>query len=374
MTSINSLFIVYRNFIDMKPLLFFAFSCLILANDHVIAQQSNNDKRLDNFLEQYPEADANKDGKLTRGEVDVYRKQMKSTKARGAKSKLKSPVKRHSFAEMAELYEALEFEGMPYRLMKPIDFKADEKKRYPLILSLHGAGGKGINNKKNLMVWNGVLAEEALRKKHPCFVISPQSPVGSRIPSSAPKLSKEAKADLPEVWRKVVTSGRAWLEDVPEGRLQTVFDLLDSLCKQYPIDLNRVYVVGHSMGGFGTFESIALQPDRFAAAIPSAGGMLPWHDLNKMTNLPIWAFHGDQDTTVPIGLTKVVFEQMKKLKGNMKLTKLGGVGHGSSGFAFIYSGDEMAKGFVTHNSSEKCDLTSDVWDWLFSQQRAKPKP
>jgi len=57
----------------------------------------------------------------------------------------------------------------------------------------------------------------------------------------------------------------------------------------------------------------------------------------------------------------------------MKLTELGGVGHGSSGFAFIYSGDEMAKGFVTHNSSEKCDKTSDIWDWLFAQRRSKPK-
>jgi len=345
----------------------------LLTSDFTVAQNSQAEQRLSKFLKQYPEADSNKDGKLTREEVDVYRKQMKSTKARSAKSKLKSPMKRHSFAEMAEVYKALEFEGLPYRLMKPIDFTESTETKYPLILSLHGAGGKGINNNKNLMIWNGVLAEEALRKKHPCFVVAPQSPVGWRIPSSAPELSKEAMADLPEVWRKVVTSGRAWLEDVPEGRLQTVFDLLDSLSKQYSIDLDRVYVVGHSMGGFGTFESIALQPDRFAAAIPSAGGMLPWHDLNKMTNLPIWAFHGDQDTTVPIGLTKVVFEQMKELKGNMKLTELGGVGHGSSGFAFIYSGDTMAKGFVTHNSSEKCDKTSDIWDWLFAQRRSKPK-
>ena len=51
-----------------------------------------------------------------------------------------------------KLYEPSEFEGMPYRLMKPIDF--DPEKTYPLILSLHGKGGTGTDNLRSGKVWN----------------------------------------------------------------------------------------------------------------------------------------------------------------------------------------------------------------------------
>ena len=42
-----------------------------------------------------------------------------------------------------KLYEPSEYKGMPYRLMKPANF--DPAKTYPLILSRHGAGGKGTD-------------------------------------------------------------------------------------------------------------------------------------------------------------------------------------------------------------------------------------
>ena len=338
-----------------------------------VAQNSQAQKRLGSFLKQYPEADTNKDGKLTREEVDSYRKQLKSAKVSAAKSAPKSLIERYTVDDMAEVYEALEFEGMPYRLMKPIEFTGGAKIKYPLILSLHGAGGKGTDNKKNLKVWNGVLAEESLRKKHPCFVVAPQSPVSWRAPNDVPEINKQMIDTFPEPWKKIIESRPNWIKEYPNGKLQLVFDLLDSLAKQYPIDLDRVYVLGHSMGGFGTFEAIAKQPARFAAAIPSAGGLSPWHDISSMKDIPIWAFHGDQDTTVPIGLTRVVYERMKELNGNMKFTELGGVRHNANAFAFIYKGDDMSDRFTTHLSSDKCDLTSDVWDWLFSQQRTQTK-
>ena len=47
--------------------------------------------------------------------------------------------------QWAELYEPQVFEGMTVRVMKPLGF--DESKQYPVILSLHGAGGKGTDNK-----------------------------------------------------------------------------------------------------------------------------------------------------------------------------------------------------------------------------------
>ena len=73
------------------------------------------------------------------------------------------------------LYEPGEYKELKYRLMKPIDFDADET--YPLIVSLHGAGGRGTDNIKNLRNWNEYMADESLRRRHPCFVLAPQSDV-----------------------------------------------------------------------------------------------------------------------------------------------------------------------------------------------------
>ena len=72
-----------------------------------------------------------------------------------------------------ELYEPRMFDGMPVRAMKPIDF--DPSERYPVIVSLHGAGGKGTDNHKQLKDWNRQLAESQRRKDFPCYVVAPQA-------------------------------------------------------------------------------------------------------------------------------------------------------------------------------------------------------
>ena len=106
--------------------------------------------------------------------------------------------------ETLALYAPGEFKGVQYRLMKPIDF--DENKSYPLILSLHGAGGRGSQNIKTLRNWNEWLADETLRRQHPCFVLAPQSPglwfdptaeIGVLPPPDAVRLE-----DLPEGMRR----------------------------------------------------------------------------------------------------------------------------------------------------------------------------
>ncbi|MEJ6571201.1 MAG: hypothetical protein QNL39_04380, partial [Akkermansiaceae bacterium] len=81
--------------------------------------------------------------------------------------------------DVGKLYEAKTFGKLNYRLMSPIDLKNNTEKKYPLILSLHGAGGRGTKNIKNLRRWNGLLAEESLRRKYPCYVLAPQVVEGS---------------------------------------------------------------------------------------------------------------------------------------------------------------------------------------------------
>ena len=74
--------------------------------------------------------------------------------------------------DWVERYEPHVFNEMPYRLLKPIDFDAD--KRYPVIVSLHGGGGRGTDNRKQLRGWNRLLADEQRRKNYPSYVLAPQ--------------------------------------------------------------------------------------------------------------------------------------------------------------------------------------------------------
>ena len=280
--------------------------------------------------------------------------------------------------ETFALYEPGEFKGVQYRLMKPINF--DPNKTYPLILSLHGGAGRGTQNIKNLLIWNEYLANEDLRRKHPAFVLAPQSNGRWLDNTSEVKLYPEPGSftidDLPEEMRK---DGARIIERIEEagsstepvfGVLDEVLEFIDTkLSKQYKIDADRVYVLGHSMGALGTFTAIYQHPDRFAAAIPSAGAFYPWLDASRIQDVPLWIFHGDADKTVPYRGSRNVFDQLRKLNGNAKFTTLGGKGHGSSYHTFRYKGDDPEKGYITEYASDRCDKTDHVWDWLFRQKR-----
>ena len=227
-----------------------------------------------------------------------------------------------------DLYQPQVFDGMPCRIMTPLT--VDANKDYPVIVSLHGAGGKGNNNKKQLKDWNHQLADEQRRKDFPCYVVAPQ-------------------AD--ELWNS--------------GHLRKIKGVINTLTS---VDMSRIYILGHSMGGHGTYIFAQIDPEFFAAAAPSAGSGLrrsePFINPEKIKDLPIWAFHGDKDGVCPIEKDQAVFDEMKRLGGNMKLTIWQGDNHGVSG-KFIPG----AKNSITYTSSERCNSEPDFLTWLFAQSK-----
>jgi predicted peptidase len=239
---------------------------------------------------------------------------------------LANPV--HAEESGRDLYKPRPFNDMPCRVMTPLSF--DPNKKYPVIVSLHGAGGKGTNNKNQLKDWNLQLADKQRRKDFPCYVVAPQA-------------------------------DQLWNPDHLE-KIKSIIDTLPS------VDMNRIYILGHSMGGHGTYIFAQLDPDFFAAAAPSAGSGLrrtePFIDAEKIKNLPIWAFHGDKDGVCPIGKDQAVFDEMKRLGGNMKFTIWEGDNHGVSG-KFIPG----AKNGTTYTSSERCDSEPNFLKWLFAQSK-----
>ena len=130
-----------------------------------------------------------------------------------------------------------------------------------------------------------------------------------------------------------------------------VKSLLDNIEREYSIDTNREYIMGVSMGGFGTWDMITRYPERFAAAIPICGGA----DPNKATlikDMPIWTFHGTADEDVPYAGTQAMVKALTDA--------------GAENVKFItYEGANHAATWV------KAYQEPDFYSWLFAQTKNK---
>jgi predicted peptidase len=203
-----------------------------------------------------------------------------------------------------KLYTDPKGKTLPYRLLKPDP--CDPRKKYPLVLFLHGAGERGNDNEKQLIHGAPEFAKEENRRKYPCFLTVPQCPEGQRWADwSAKKLAAR-----------------------PTEPLRRVMELLQQVEEEYPIDSGRIYVTGLSMGGFGTFDLIERHPERFAAAVPVCGG----GDVSaaaKIAHIPIWLFHGARDKAVPVARSRAMVEALKRAGGQPRYTEYLTVGHES---------------------------------------------
>jgi predicted peptidase len=354
----------------MKKSIRFAAFVLGFAALPLFSQTSADNPRLKKALERFPEADADKDGVLTMDEAKAFKKKNAGQSDPGKARPEDESIDPEALRPLLKLYEAREFEGVKYRLLKPIDLAENPGKKYPMILSLHGAGGSGNDNIRNLRAWNVTMTQDELRRKHPCFVVVPQSVGPWRTPGMALDYTDEKIAKMSADWQEVIAPRRTHLQNPRGANLDRVFKLLDEMAKEFPIDTDRVYVLGHSMGGFGTWTAVTQEPDRFAAAISSAGWIGPWVDVTRIKDLPMWSFQGAKDKPAQISLGNATFGRMKQLGHNLKFTEMANRVHNVGEAAFMYTGDSPVEGGVTKYASEKCDKTADVWDWLFRQKRA----
>jgi predicted peptidase len=242
---------------------------------------------------------------------------------------------------MIENFGSYEFLGtaklrMPYRLLVPSNSNSGSES--PLVLFFHGSGERGDDNKKQLL--NGVerFATADSQSRFPCFVLAPQCPTdldnqpimwtGERERMRSLKLASEVAIPL-----------------------QTALELLSTIKEKYPIDLDRIYVTGISMGGFATWEALLRHPEMFAAAIPVCGGGDPNHAV-RIKDIPVWAFHGANDQTVPVECSRLMVKAIEKAGGHPRYTEYPGVGH---------------------NSWDRAYAEPELVSWLFSQSRQRPE-
>ena len=199
-----------------------------------------------------------------------------------------------------------------YLLYLPKDGGRAGAKR-PLVLFLHGAGERGDN--LDLVKKHGPPKLVEAGKDFPFILVSPQCP-------------KES------VWT---------------NETDILAALLDEIAAKHPVDADRVYLTGLSMGGMGTWALASAQPKRFAAIAPICGGGDPTK-APLIKDVPTWVFHGAKDKTVPIQKSEEMVAALKAAGGDPKFTVYPEAGHDS------WTG--------TYNNP-------DFWTWLLAHKRKK---
>lgn len=206
-------------------------------------------------------------------------------------------------------------------------------RRLPLVIFLHGSGERGDDNMAQLK-W-GVMnfASDEQMKLYPAFVVAPQCPEG------------QTWADFTIDKKK----GIVQQSDSPTKSMELVIQLVQQLIKDYPVDTNRIYITGLSMGGFGTFDAMARYPDLFAAAVPVCGGGDP-ATAPLIKDIPCWIFHGAEDSTVDPILSLHMLEALQQAGAHPGFTSYPEVGH----FSWIaaYSDPLMMEWMFRQNKAQ----------------------
>lgn len=175
---------------------------------------------------------------------------------------------------------------MVYRLYVPSNY--DPEKEYPLLLFLHGAGERGDNNEGQFAHVITDLFQVENTPVDDAIILIPQCPNNNQW------------VDTPWANGNYSTSRVAESDE-----LKTVMRIIGELKETYSVDDNRVYAMGISMGGFGTWDLLMRHGDVFAAGVPICGGA----DVSKAADLakiPIRTYHGGADTVVPFAGTRAM--------------------------------------------------------------------
>jgi len=194
-----------------------------------------------------------------------------------------------------------------YRWAEPA--KVVPGKVYPLVVLFHGAGERGTNNVAQLKWGANELLGYMRANGIEGYFVAGQVPEGKQW------------VDTP--WGN--TSHR--MNARPSETMALAFGLLDKVVAECPVDRSRIYATGISMGGYGTWDAIQRRPDFFAAAMPCCGGgdtHLAW----KIRNVPIWTWHGDRDTAVPVVRSRDMVAALWAVDGRIRYTEVAGCGHG----------------------------------------------
>ena len=209
------------------------------------------------------------------------------------------------------------FEGMEYLIRYPESYKSGDK--CPVILFLHGAGSRTADI--NVLVNNPFHTLTEQHKNFPFITVAPHC-VGENT----------------------------WFD---------YFERLKNFVRHIALsdftDPERLYCMGTSMGGYGTWQLAMSMPEYFAAIVPICGGGMYWNS-HRLVNIPVWAFHGKKDTVVCPEESEKLVERINLCGGSAKLTFYPERDHDA--WTDTYSNPEVFKWLLEHKNENVKELVN----------------
>ncbi len=221
-----------------------------------------------------------------------------------------------------------------YQIYVPADYATESE--WPVILFLHGAGERGDDGLPQTEVGLGPAIRRA-PGRFPAIAVFPQAPADS-----------------------------LWVGVPAEMALAA----LDRTLEEFRGDPGRVYLTGLSMGGHGTWYLAYRHADRFAAVAPICAWVVDFPDFrgaepvvppgdgpplaalaDRLANTPIWIFHGEMDSVVPVDGSRGPAAALEAISADVRYTELPGMDHNVWDAA--YASDTFLR-------------------WLFAQRRRAP--
>ncbi len=232
---------------------------------------------------------------------------------------------------------------LPYRLFLPQGY--DPAVTYPIVLFYHGAGERGTDNISSTARWVENLYKATqgdFGDQFKALFLVPHCPPTQR-------------------WVELAWAAVAYTDAIepPSGQAMTAsLAILDQVIATYPVDPNRIYVSGLSMGGIGTWDAIRHRPKRFAAGMPLSGGGNK-DQGTALSTIPIWAYHGADDLVVPTRGTDEMQDAIVAAGGSIEYSRPAGIAH--SGWPTFYN-----------NTTYLTSTGQSTYTWLFAQQNNDP--
>ena len=188
-------------------------------------------------------------------------------------------------------------------------------KKYPLVFFLHGAGERGEDLDAAMRYgYMKYVREEG--KNYPFIFIAPVCP-----------------------------KDKYW-----GCYTESLIAFLDYITDSLPVDKERIYLTGLSMGGTGTWMLAMACPEKFAALMPVCGSGICWYG-EAVKDIPIYIFHGDCDATVPISESITMMSKINGMGGNAKIKICYGVDHNAWDYA--YTDDEAMEWMLSQRLSDR---------------------
>ncbi len=246
----------------------------------------------------------------------------------------------HTSVFSAELLEKHTFassgQSLLYRLARPLTSPSTSAAaKFPLVIILHGAGQRGTDNEQHLAAIVPAFLAPDIRARFPAFIVAPQCPPDVKWTG----INWQAVPPDPQTAE-------------PTYAMRLLIALVEKLATELPIDRARIYVVGVSMGGSGTWDIITRRPDLFAAAVPLCGGADATTG-RRLAQLPVWCFQGARDDVVVPSLSRNMIAAIERAGGKPRYTEYPEAGHNIVDLVF---------------------RDPAIIPWLFAQRRAASPP